>query len=101
MQVFEGPDFSGSRFLKVQIFQGPGFSVFRSRVRVQVLQVAEYLAVWNAEKPFDHYRNLPKNDKLDLKTPTIKLAINFSKSTKSAFTRPVIYKDILHNLLYP
>ena len=46
VQVFKGSVFSGSRFLRVQVFRvqvflGPGFSVFRSRVRVQVLEVAK------------------------------------------------------------
>ena len=26
VQVFQSPDFSGSRFFRVQVFQGPGFS---------------------------------------------------------------------------
>ena len=34
------PGFSGSRFFRVQVFQGPGFSGSGSRVRVQVLEVA-------------------------------------------------------------
>ena len=29
------PGFSGSRFFRVQVFQGPGFSGFESRVWVQ------------------------------------------------------------------
>ena len=56
VQVFQSPDFSQSRFFRVQVFQGlgfsesrffrvqvlevPGFSGSRSRVWVQVLEVA-------------------------------------------------------------
>ena len=40
VQVFQGPGFSGFRFFRVQGFLGPGFSGSRSRVRVQVLEVA-------------------------------------------------------------
>ena len=29
VQVFQSPDFSGSRFSRVQVFQGPGFSESR------------------------------------------------------------------------
>ena len=35
------PGFSGSRFFRVQVFQGPGFSGSGYRVRVQVFEVAE------------------------------------------------------------
>ena len=61
VQVFQSPGFWRSRFFRVQVFQcsGPGSA---SRF---YLEVAKYLAVWNVEKPFDHYRNLPKNNKLD------------------------------------
>ena len=39
--VFLDSCFSGSRFFRVQVFQGPGFSWSRFfRVRVQVLEVA-------------------------------------------------------------
>ena len=54
--VFQGPDFLGFTFFRVQVFQRPGFSEYRffrvqiflgsvffefgSRVRVQVLEVA-------------------------------------------------------------
>ena len=50
VQVFQSPGFSGSRFFRVQVFQGLSFSGsrffgsrffrFRSRVRVQVLELA-------------------------------------------------------------
>ena len=40
VQVFQGLGFSGSRFFRVQVFQCPGFSRSGSRVRVQVLEVA-------------------------------------------------------------
>ena len=36
VQVFQGPGFSGPRFFRVQVFQGPGPGS-RSRVRVQGL----------------------------------------------------------------
>ena len=45
--VFQGSGLSGSRFFKVQVFQGPGLRVLvqslgpGSRVRVQVLEVAQ------------------------------------------------------------
>ena len=40
VQVFQGLGFSGSRFFRVQVFLGPGFSRSGYRVRVQVLEVA-------------------------------------------------------------
>ena len=39
VQVFPGPGFSGFRFCKVKVFQGLGFSGFESRVWVQVLEL--------------------------------------------------------------
>ena len=39
VQVFQGPDFSESRFFRVRV-QGPGFSESESRIRVQLLEVA-------------------------------------------------------------
>ena len=42
---FQDPCFSGSRFFRVQVFLGPGFSRSRSRVRVQVLEVAYVLNI--------------------------------------------------------
>ena len=47
------PCFSGSRFFRVQVFQGPGLgSGSRSRVRVQVLEVAE---MFNTRKAYEAY----------------------------------------------
>ena len=40
VQIFEGPCFSGSRFFRVQVFLGSGFSESGSRGRVQVLELA-------------------------------------------------------------
>ena len=42
VQVFQGPGFSRSRFSWVQVFHGPGFSGSGSRVWVQVLEVAVF-----------------------------------------------------------
>ena len=43
IQIFQGPGFSESRFFRFQVFQGPGPGS-GSRVRVQVLEVAlDYL----------------------------------------------------------
>ena len=41
VQVFQGLGFPRSRFFRVQDFQGPGFSGSGSKVRVQVLEVAD------------------------------------------------------------
>ena len=51
VQVFQGPGFSGPRFFRVQVFQGPGFSGSGSRVWVQVLEVA----IFDIEKMFMYY----------------------------------------------
>ena len=45
MQVFQGPDFLGSRFFSVQAFQGLG-PESRSRVWVQVLEVADVKEIY-------------------------------------------------------
>ena len=48
VQVFQSPDFSGSRFFRVQVFQGPGlsgFRFFRDQAQVQVLEVAKQVLV--------------------------------------------------------
>ena len=44
---FQGPGFAESRFFWVRVFQGPSFSGSRSRVWVQVLEVAIILAMQN------------------------------------------------------
>ena len=52
VQIFQGPGFSRSRFLRAQVFwfqviQGPGFSRSGSRVRIQVLEVVQNNRVRN------------------------------------------------------
>ena len=52
------PGFSGSRFFRVQVFQGPGFSGSGSRVQVQVLEVVICFACYISDYIFPQFLSL-------------------------------------------
>ena len=92
IQVFEGPGFSGfrfSRFFWVQVFLGPGFSRSRSRVRVQVLEVA-----------IIKIKNLEHSPKFKLETKRTLTSLNAKTKTSSNIANFVLKDHIGINFLY-
>ena len=57
VQVFQGPVFSSSRFFRIQVFLGRGFSESGSRVLVQVLEIA-FQHVYVVFSVFFNYSNI-------------------------------------------
>ena len=112
------PGFSGSRFFRVQVFQGPGFLGSGSRVqgpgsgsmvRVQVLEVAQFtyyldktLKLARSNQLADHpyveqniTSSIPQQTFVILKTPSARLQRNNFTSFKTSWKTKNCYAEDL------
>ena len=91
--AFQGPIFSGSRFFWVQVFQGLGAG-YRSRVRIQVLEVAINLSI---AKLFLSCSSLSNKTSAELLSANVMTIVSSFPLSSSKITELVVRGLYFHN----